>query len=219
MAPMDILAPAIALLAFIGYVWLLSRRFWIAVILTLILCYLLSATSPQDSAQIIYWAAGSAVFATALIAMAILPKPTPYVIEVRKKPLPKIKPEKDIVIDGTNVIFWGDHASLATLRSVVDHLRGKAMMPYVFLDASSKHLVRDALLDEIGFAKALGLKKERVMVCPDRSDADAFILGFAKEQNLAVVSNDLFEDRTDEVQGLRIVKGLLADGYPVLEGV
>lgn len=219
MAPVDIITPVVALLAFLGYVWLLSFRFWIAMILTLSLGYAMAVTIPFETDQLIYWAAATGLFATALFAMSLLPTPERFVIEVRSKKRIKVKPENDIVIDGTNVIFWGGHASISTLRMVVDHLRERALMPYVFLDASTQHLWRDAMLDEEGFAKALGLNKERVMVCPSRVEADGFILKFAREQKLSVVTNDHFEERSRDAKGLKFIKGLVADGHPLLEGI
>lgn len=219
MGPIDILTPVIGLLAFLGYVWLLSFRFWIAMVLTLSLCYAMAVTIPFETGQLIYWATATGIFATALFAMSLLPTQEKFVIEVRAKKTTKIKPENDIIIDGTNVVFWDGYANLGTLRMVVDHLREKAMMPYVFFDASSQHLLRDRLVDEQGFAKALGLEKERVMVCPSDTQADGFILKFAKDQKLKVVSNDPFRDYIDEIKELRLVKGIVADGHPILEGL
>lgn len=217
MAPVEILTPAVALLAFVGYVWLLSSRFWVAMVLTFTICYLIATSTPFDPEQIIYWATGTGLFAAALLAMSLLPPRETFVIEVRKKKKIRVKAEKDIVVDGTDVIFWGGYPSLNTLRAVVDHLREQAVMPYVFFDASSRHMLRDALLDEEAFAKALGLKRERVMVCPNRSEADGFILEFAKRLKLPIITNDHFEDRPADLEGLKLVKGIVADGHTVLE--
>jgi hypothetical protein len=214
-----VLTPIFALLAFLGYVWLLSFRFWVGIVLTLTIAYQMAVSLPSDNSQVIYWGVATGVFATALFAMSFLPEREMFVIEVRAKKKTSVKPETNIVIDGTNVIFWGGDASLGTLREVVDHLREKAIMPYVFFDASSRHLLRDATLDERAFAKALDLPKERIMVCPGQTQADDFILKFAREQNLAVVSNDQFRDRANAVAGLKLVKGVVADGYPVLEDI
>ncbi|MEM6938999.1 MAG: hypothetical protein AAF943_00980 [Pseudomonadota bacterium] len=219
MAPTVILTPVIALLAFMGYVWLLSCRFWIAIVLTLVLSYLVWASTPYDPEQIVYWGAGTGLFAAAILAMSLLPKRESYVIEFRKMKNSKITPKRDIIVDGTNVIFWDGRPSLASLRLVVDYLQAKGFMPYVFLDGTSRHLIRDNVLDEAGYAKALGLKKERVMLCPDRTEADEFIMGFARDHGLAVVSNDYFEDTSEAGYEVRFFKGILADGHPVLQGM
>ncbi len=218
-APTVILTPVIALLAFLGYVWLLSFRFWIAIILTLIVCYMLWTSIPYDPQQLVYWAAGTGVFATALLAMSLLPKKDAYVIEVRKLNSPRIKPSTDIVVDGTNVIFWDGRPNIASLRIVVDYLQVKGLMPYVFLDGTSRHLVRDAMLDEEGYAKALGLKKERVMLCPDRAEANGFLMAFARDHNLAVVSNEYFDESETDNGRVHVIKGVLADGHPALQGL
>ncbi len=219
MDPIDILTPVAALLAFLGYVWLLSLRFWIGVILTLSVCYAATVTVPSGTEQLVYWGTATVLFATALVAMSFLPTPERFVVEVHEKKKIKVKPEKDIVIDGTIVIFWGGYANIGNLRMVVDHLREKAMMPYVFFDASSRHMARDALVDEEGFSKALGLEKDRVMICPSRAEADDFIAKFAHQQDLAIVSNDEFKDQAMDFQGLKLIKGIIADGHPILQEV
>lgn len=219
MTPTVILTPVVVLLAFLGYVWLLSCRFWIAIILTLTLCYMLWTSVPYDPEQLIYWGVGTGIFAAALLAMSLLPKRDSYVIEVRKVKAPRIKPSTDIIVDGTNVIFWDGQPNLTSLRLVVDYLQTKGFMPYVFLDGSSRYLVRDALLDEEGYAKALGLKKERVMLCPDRTQSDAFITAFARDHDLAVITNDQLDTRARGAGNLKLIKGVLADGHPVLQGI
>lgn len=219
MDAVDVLTPVAALLAFLGYVWLLSLRFWIGVILTLSVCYAIWVTIPTGTEQLIYWGAATVLFATAMVAMSFLPTPERFVIEVHEKKKIKVKPEKDIVVDGTNVIFWGGYANLGNLRMVVDHLREKAIMPYVFFDSSSRHLARDAIVDEEGFSKALGLERDRVMICPSRTEADDFIARFARDQQLAIVSNDDFKDHLLEYKGLKVVRGMIADGHPMLQEI
>lgn len=89
----------------------------------------------------------------------------------------------------------------------------------MFLDASTRHHLGDKSLNETGFAKALGLTRNQVMVCPAQTEADAFLLKFAKENGFPVVSNDRFGDRAALAKGLKLVKGVMAGGKPVLQGL
>ena len=116
--------------------------------------------------------------------------------------------KKQIAVDGTNVLFWKDEvARLPTLKRVVSRLQREGFDPVVFLDASSRHHLGDKSLNETKFAEQLGLPAKRIMVCPARTEADAFILEYAGLQNIAVVSNDRFRDRPQEARNIRLVKG------------
>lgn len=130
------------------------------------------------------------------------------------------KVRRQIAIDGTNVLFWRDEvAQLRTLRAVVDHLKREGFDPVVFLDASSRHHIGDKSLNEAKFARALGVSQKRVMVCPARTEADAFILHYAGEHRLPVVSNDRFRDRPCEARNIRLVKGRFEGDRPILKGL
>jgi hypothetical protein len=137
-----------------------------------------------------------------------------------QKKAPKRGVKKEIVIDGTNVMYWdGDGAQISTLRIVVDYLKQKGHAPIVFLDASSRHHLGDKSLNERGFASALGLPKNKVVVCPAKTEADVFILKFAKQQGLPILSNDRFGDRKTQAKDLRIIKGVFIAGRPILDGL
>ncbi len=121
---------------------------------------------------------------------------------------PKAPKARQIAVDGTNVLFWKDEvALLSTLKKVVARLRHEGFDPVVFLDASSRHHLGDKSLNEVRFADCLGLTTNRIMVCPARTEADAFILEYAGQQKIAVVSNDKFRDRPKEARNIRLVKG------------
>ena len=214
MTPVEILTPVICLLAFIGYVACLSRLFWVTVTLTAGLGFYISRSFPFAPETLVYWGAGGGLILTAILALRFLPKPT----EPKQKRQRKSK-EPQVVIDGTNVMYWDGEADLGTLRAVVDQLKAKGLVPFVFLDASSRHHLGDKSLDEKGFAKALGLMRDCVMVCPARTEADAFILKFAREKGLPVVSNDRFGDRAQQAKGLKLIKGGIAGGRPMLHGI
>lgn len=116
--------------------------------------------------------------------------------------------QRQIAVDGTNVLFWrNEKAQLATLQTVLKRLRHDGFDPVVFLDASSRHHLGDKSLNERKFAQVLGLDQTRIMVVPKGTEADAFILEYAGTQKLAVVSNDRFRDRPREARNIRLVKG------------
>ncbi len=236
MTPVEILTPIVLLLAFIGYVWCLSRQFWVSVALTAGLAFYVSRSFQFDPAHLIYWSVAVGVFVAALLVMSLLPKgrsaqTAPAKSVLHKKNQRKVsqttpeqkthrkKDQPEVVIDGTNVMYWDGEADLRTLRRVVDMLRAKNLLPYVFLDASSRHHLGDKSLNTVSFAAALGLKKDRVMVCPAQTEADTFILKFAKEHSLPVVSNDRFGDRAAQAKGLKLIKGVIANGKPILHGL
>ena len=263
MTPIETLTAFVLLLAFVGYVWCLTRLLWITLAVTGGLAYYFSRNFPIEAANIIYWGMAAGVFVAAVLVMLFVPgqvhapksnakphkkrsssrpkrkkapqarprsrkqttasapkrKPVPQATVVPSKRTTPRTDQREIVIDGTNVMYWDGEADLRTLRSVVDKLVGKNMLPYVFLDASSRHHLGDTSLNTGSFAKALGLAQGQVTVCPTETDADAFILRFAKEHSLPVVSNDRFGDRTAQAKGLKLIKGVIARGKPIFHGL
>ncbi|NNE53910.1 MAG: hypothetical protein HKN30_16095 [Sulfitobacter sp.] len=216
MTPTESLIPIVLLLALVGYIWCLSRAPMPSLFLTAICVLYLSTERPFDATQITFWAPFGATVAVALAVSLFLRRKEGTGTTFKTKSRPT---GREIVIDGTNVMYWDGEADLRVLRSVVDYLKAKEFAPYVFLDASSRHHLKDKSLDEARFSKALGLPKKRVMVCPAKTEADAFILRFASEEGLPVVSNDRFGDRAHQAQGLKLIKGIFADGRPILEGL
>ena len=214
----QILTLIVLAFAFIGYVWCLSRLFWVTLAASAGLAFYVARTVPFDSDTMIYWVSTAGVFVATLLVVSLLPKGDGEVIATTAKQKVKKNPP-EIVIDGTNVMYWDGEADLNSLRSVVDLLRRKDLSPFVFLDASSRHHLGDKSLDKKSFAKALGLAQSHVMVCPAQTEADAFILKFAKENSLPVISNDRFGDRAGQAKGLKLIKGGIAGGKPILHGL
>ena len=222
MDPLHIVAAIILALTIIGYVACLARYYWITLALTTGALGYFSATIPLDGKTMPYWGAAILIILTTL-CIRLLNRPT------RKPSRKNVKEEpsrwqryagRQIVIDGTNVLYWeGGTAQLDSLRSVVDYLRKRDINPIVFLDASSRHHLKDTSLSEKKFAKALGLPQVRVMVCPAGTEADVFILKFAKKEGLPILSNDRFGDRANLVKGIKIVKGVITSGRPILDGL
>ncbi len=216
MEPLYVLTASVLLLAFVGYVGCLSRIYWVTVLATGAVGFYAARSVPPDTDNAIVWATAGVAFLAALMVVRVLPKTAQ---PRQKPPQGKRGKSKDIVIDGTNVIYWDGDADLDTLRVVVRHLMEKGFAPIVFLDASTRHHLKEPSLDARGFARILGLRRDRVMVCPAQTEADAFILKFAKAEGLPIVSNDRFGDRAQQAKGLKLVKGVLARGKPILQGL
>ena len=116
--------------------------------------------------------------------------------------------QRQIVVDGTNVMFWKDEkAQISTLKTVLKRLRHEGFDPVVYLDASSRHHVGDTSLNARKFGEVLGLAADHLTVVPARTEADAQLLEYARKHKLAVVSNDRFRDRAREARNIKLVKG------------
>ena len=220
MSPTEILTPIVLGLAAYGYVRFLSQRLWLTLVISGGVAAWISLEFPFVDENALTWM----IVALALVMAITLsrlwrddesgttPPPKP-----RKKPA---KGQQEIVIDGTNVIYWdGEVPELYTLREVTHALQKRGYLPMVFFDASTRHHLKDKSLNEAGFAKALGLHPSRIIVCPAGTEADAFILKYANAEGLAVVSNDRFGDRAQQAKGIKLVKGAIAKGKPILEGL
>lgn len=249
MTPIEILTPIVLVLAFIGYAFCLSRLMWVTLGVTAAIGAYFARTYPFEGENLFYWGVLGGVVFTAWLAAMVLrrgeaggisapqnknaqkstrqrkgqqkhrPTPKQRVAARRKQPVTPKGDVPSVVIDGTNVMYWDGQADLHTLRVVVDKLQSKNLSPHVFLDASSRHHLGDKSLDQYSFAAALGLAPNQVTVCPAQTEADAFLLRFAKENNIPVVSNDRFGDRASLAKGLKLVKGVIAGGKPVLQGL
>jgi Zc3h12a-like Ribonuclease NYN domain len=214
----DVIRLGTVILAFVGYFACLARFGLITLVLTALFGVYLSRFYPLTGIYQPYWI-GAALFVLILALGARLGKSRPPAQD-RTAPQDPQPDSNEIVIDGTNVLYWdGEQAELSTLCIVVDDLRRRGYAPFVFLDASSRHHLNDTSLTEKSFAKALGLPQARVRVCPAKTEADAFILKFAREQALPVVSNDRFGDRHQQTRGLKLVKGIIARGRPIFDGL
>ena len=220
MTDFEYIRAGIIVLAVVGFYHCLTRALWLTLIASAGFAAYLSASYPPKEQFLTYWV-GGVVAVVILSGLAWYNRTPDGPIDAPKPTLPKrARNQKEIVIDGTNVLYWdGDGADLMTLQCIIAYLRQKNYNPFVFLDASSRHHLGDKSLNEKSFAKALGLGQDRVMVCPAKTEADAFILRFAKQEGLPVLSNDRFGDRSDLAKGLKIVKGVMANGRPLLEGL
>lgn len=211
-----VLTPIVLCLAVIGYIQCIARFMLPTFLGTGAVAAYLWQIYPPVEMFLPYWIAAAGALCILFVAGWRLGKKNPG---ARSKIAAAKSTEREIVVDGTNVLYWdGEKAELSTLQAVVVSLVDKGYYPYIFFDASSRHHLKDKSLTEKSFARQLGLPQKRVMVCPAKTDADAFILKFARDQKLPVVSNDRFGDRAALAKGTRLVKGVIANGKPIFEG-
>lgn len=120
-----------------------------------------------------------------------------------------------VIVDGSNVAFSteGDRPRLANILAVRDKLCEEGMEPVIVADAALRHSIDDRaqyekLVDE-------GIVRQ----APAGTDADYFILSFARELDARIVSNDRFRDRLDEFREAqdRVIRYMIVDGQVVFE--
>ena len=113
------------------------------------------------------------------------------------------------VVDGSNVAHAGHgSARLANILIVRDKLVEQGFQPLIVADAALRHQVDDPA----GYERLV--EQGSVTQAPAGTDADYFILSFARELDAAIVSNDQFRDRSRqfaEVRGRVIRFMILAD--------
>lgn len=122
---------------------------------------------------------------------------------------------KVAIVDGSNVAHSteGNGPTLDNIRLVCDKLREDGLEPVVVVDAALRHRIDDAnafeqLVEE-------GILKQ----APAGTDADYFILSFARELDAYVVSNDRFRDlaRSFPESVERAIRYMIVGGEVVLE--
>ena len=120
-----------------------------------------------------------------------------------------------VIVDASNVAHSTEKSSarLANVRLVRDRLTEDGLTPILVADAALRHQIDDAN----GY-EAL-VKAGEIQQAPAGTDADYFILTFARELDAAVLSNDRFKDRIahfPEVRS-RIIRYMIVAGEVVLE--
>lgn len=134
-------------------------------------------------------------------------KAQPKVDASRAEPPPRVPtfrrpakvPEKGILVDGSNVMWWnGEEARIETLRAVIERLKTLGLAPAVVFDASAGHRLFGRYCDDDVLARALHLPESRVLVVPKGEVADRYLLQVARERDLPIVSNDRYRDWAEE---------------------
>ena len=119
------------------------------------------------------------------------------------------------IIDASNVAHSGEGgaARVHYIRLMCDKLSTEGLDPLVVADAALRHQVDDA--DAYERLVETGV----VHQAPAGTDADYFILTFARELDALIVSNDRFRDRLKSFPelGRRLVRYMILEDEVVLE--
>lgn len=122
---------------------------------------------------------------------------------------------KTVIVDGSNVAHSseGEKPLLANIRVVRDKLIEEGYEPLVLADAALRHQIDDGA----GF-EAL-VEDGTIKQAPAGTDADYFILSFARELDANIVSNDRFKDRVDAFPEVkkRVIRYMILNGEVVFE--
>jgi hypothetical protein len=121
---------------------------------------------------------------------------------------------KIALVDGSNVAHAaGGAARLRNITLVVEKLIEEGLRPVVVADAALRHQIDDPdgyeRLREVG----------QLQQAPAGTDADYFILSFARELDAAIVSNDTFRDRAKAFPEARdrVIRFMIVADEVVLE--
>lgn len=131
-------------------------------------------------------------------------------------------PPNAILVDGSNVMHWGQEPSAFVLSRVLSSLREKGYAPIVFFDANVGYVLDDHYYDEAKLAPVIGSPAEHICVVSKGVIADVAILAFAADHELRVVTNDQFRDWRVQfpIAGRKgqLVRGTWRDGSVVWRG-
>jgi hypothetical protein len=122
---------------------------------------------------------------------------------------------KVAIIDGSNVAHSteGDHARLGNIRIVAAKLEEEGYEPVVVVDAALRHQIddRDSFEEMV--------ENGTIRQAPAGTDADYFILSFARELDAVVVSNDRFKDRIEAFPEARerVIRYMIVNDEVVFE--
>ena len=119
------------------------------------------------------------------------------------------------LVDASNVAHSteGERPRLENILVVREKLREEGLEPIVVADAALRHQIDD----RAGYERLVD--EGAVKQAPAGTDADYFILTFARELGASIVSNDRFKDRIDKYPDVRdrIIRYMIVAGEVVLE--
>lgn len=119
------------------------------------------------------------------------------------------------IIDGSNVAYSGEGevAHLGNITVMLTKMEEEGYKPIVVVDAALRHHIDDRQ----GYEQMV--EAGRIRQAPAGTDADYFILSFARELDAAVVSNDRFKDREKAFPEARdrVIRYMIVSGEVVLE--
>jgi hypothetical protein len=126
------------------------------------------------------------------------------------------QPESNVVlVDGSNVAHSteGEKPLIENLIAVRDKLKEEGFEPVIVADAALRHQIDNAARYE------QMIEAGDVRQAPAGTDADYFILSFARELNATIVSNDRFRDRMAQFPEARdrVIRYMIVNHEVVLE--
>lgn len=131
--------------------------------------------------------------------------------KVQQKP-PRLRP--DVIIDGSNVMFWLDQTpKTQPLFDVLAELTRRGLVVGVVFDANAGHKLWQRYRDDFYFAQHLGLSEEQVLVVPKGNPADPIILTTARNHGAQIITNDRYRDWGDQFPEISTPGHLVRGGY------
>jgi hypothetical protein len=119
------------------------------------------------------------------------------------------------IVDGSNVAHSseGDTARLDNIRLVCEKLEAQGYEPIIVVDAKLRHQIDDSRAYE------QMVDDGTIRQAPAGTDADYFILSFARELDAFVVSNDRFKDRLETFPEARdrVIRYMIVNDEVVFE--
>jgi len=120
-----------------------------------------------------------------------------------------------VLVDGSNVAHSteGEKAQLMNILAVREKLAEEGLEPVVVVDAALRHQIDD----RAGYEQLV--EQGVVRQAPAGTDADYFILSFARELDARIVSNDRFRDRLRDFPDAadRLIRFMIVEREVVLE--
>jgi hypothetical protein len=122
---------------------------------------------------------------------------------------------KTVIVDGSNVAHSseGEKALLGNILVVRDKLVEEGYEPVIVADAALRHQIdQEAAFEQM-------VENGEIRQAPAGTDADFFILSFARELEATVVSNDRFKDRVQAFPEIRdrVIRYMIINGEVVFE--
>jgi hypothetical protein len=118
------------------------------------------------------------------------------------------------LVDGANAAHaGGESPRLRNITLLCGKLAEEGMKPVVVVDAALRHRIDDS----DGYERLVS--DGSIHQAPAGTDADYFILSFARELDAAVVSNDRFRDHGRHYEDVlqRMIRFMIVDDEVVLE--
>jgi hypothetical protein len=123
--------------------------------------------------------------------------------------------KKIALVDGSNVAHSdeGGRAKIENILLICEKLAEDGLQPIVVVDAALRHQIDDEdRYEEL-------VTKGEIRQAPAGTDADYFILSFARELDASIVSNDRFRDHQKSFPEARerVIRFMIVEGEVVLE--